>query len=227
MNLPADSKKEFFWIDYLKRSSSLVQLQEKLESHHPLINVNSLKKINIVGIAEEGQRLLNICDCLGIEVENLCDDNPSILGTQIGHHRMRSSDCLNDGDKEIPVVIASHRVLELTHRLRARGYKSVVPFALLQVLASDNFPPHMFYDGWLEALFNHQEKLGQLMALLNDCESLEVLNAVIGFRLTLDPEILNPIIDWSLYGPDFLNFSENEVYIDGGCFDGDTINYRG
>jgi FkbM family methyltransferase len=54
--------------------------------------------------------------------------------------------------------------------------------------------------------------------------SRRVLDAVIGFRLTLDPEVLRPVIEWDLYGPaSLLVYGTDEVYVDGGSFDGDTI----
>jgi FkbM family methyltransferase len=52
-----------------------------------------------------------------------------------------------------------------------------------------------------------------------------VLNAVVRFRRTLDPTVLQTVVtEHDLYAPDGLfDFSEHEAYLDGGSYDGDTI----
>ena len=52
-----------------------------------------------------------------------------------------------------------------------------------------------------------------------------MLDAVIGFRQTLDPAILQPVVsEHDLYAPEGLfEFADHEAYVDGGSYDGDTI----
>ena len=217
--------KNFYWIEYLRNVSSIQQLRENLATYHRLLHFNSLREIVIVGTAEEGQRLWRLCNQWNIRVLFLCDDNPAKQGLTIDHYKIHSTDCLETIDKSTPIVIASHRVLKPTQRLRAKGFKTVIPFAVLQVLYGDKFPPHMFYARWLEALFENRDQLDTLIPLLEDYRSVEVLNRILGFRLTLNPEQLTSIIEWDLYGPgELLHYSDHEIYIDGGAFDGDTIN---
>ena len=132
---------------------------------------------------------------------------------------------LTELPKSTPVVIASHRVLRVTQRLRDLGFKTVVPFAMLQVLAPDIFPPHMFYDELLDDLWTHRAEYQALHDRLADDRSRQVLDAVIGFRRTLDPAVLQPVVtEHDLYAPEGLfEFADDEVYVDGGSYDGDTI----
>ena len=127
--------------------------------------------------------------------------------------------------KSTPVVIASHRVLGVVQRVRGLGFTTVVPFATLQVLAPDIFRPHMFYEGLLDDLVMHRAEIQALHDRLADDRSRQVLEAVIGFRRTLDAALLQPVLtDHDLYAPEGLfEFSDDEVYVDGGSFDGDTI----
>ncbi len=127
--------------------------------------------------------------------------------------------------KSTPIVIASHRLLHGTQRLRALGFETVVPFAMLQVLAPDIFPPHMFYADLLEDLCAHRSEYELLHSRLADDNSRQVLDAVIGFRRTLDPAVLRPVLsEHDLYAPEGLfEFADDEVYVDGGSYDGDTI----
>ena len=127
--------------------------------------------------------------------------------------------------KSTPIIIASHRVLRVTQRLRELGFKHVVPFAMLQVLAGEIFPPHMFYNGLLDDLWTNRSEIQTLHDRLADDHSRRVLEAVIGFRRTLDPALLQPVVtEHDLYAPEKLfEFAEDEVYVDGGSYDGDTI----
>ena len=55
--------------------------------------------------------------------------------------------------------------------------------------------------------------------------SRDVLDAVLTFRQTFDPLVLKPVLDDDdLYAPKgLIAFSDREVYVDGGSYDGDTI----
>ena len=75
------------------------------------------------------------------------------IGQQIAGNVVRPVAFLERLDHSIPIVIASHRVLGATERLRALGLNTIIPFAVLQIMAPDRFPPHMFYDGLLDDLW--------------------------------------------------------------------------
>jgi len=96
---------------------------------------------------------------------------------------------------------------------------------MLQVLAPDVFPPHMFYDNLLDDLWTRRSEYQALHDRLADGRSRQVLEAVIGFRRTLDATVLQPVVtEHDLYAPEGLfEFADNEVYVDGGSYDGDTI----
>lgn len=212
------------WLDTLLSFSSSAEIRRWLVARNPVFDPEHLRKIIIVGAAEEGLRLLHLCHQQKILVLSIFDHNPKKQGSRLGNMTVRSLDMLEDVDREIPVIIASHRVLKALEHLKGMGFRHVAPFALLQVLNPKAYPPHMFYDGWLEDLFERRGRLSALAGLLADEMSRRVLNAVIGFRLTLDATILSPIIEWDLYGPaEILKYSDDEVYVDGGSYDGDSI----
>lgn len=212
------------WLDQLNRFQSLPDMRDWLRARGSIFETSCIKRLVVVGAADEGMRLVELCGKHGIDVLAVADDNPSKQGIQIGRAKVVPVDALASFDRETPIIVASHRVLKAVQRLRAMEFRHVAPFALLQVLDPDSFPPHMFYDGWLEDLFAHRDRYLALSQLLSDDMSRQVLDAVVGFRLTLEPEVLSPIIEWDLYGPaSLLTYGENEVYVDGGSYDGDTI----
>jgi FkbM family methyltransferase len=115
--------------------------------------------------------------------------------------------------------------LDATERLRGLGFKTVLPFAALQIMAPERFPPHMFYEGLLADLWDNRDRYVDLNRRLADERSRDVLDAVLAFRQTLDPTLLKPVLDNDdLYGPKgLIAFSDDEVYVDGGSYDGDTV----
>lgn len=212
------------WLSLLHRTHDVVELREALRTRYTAFAPEHLRDLAILGAAEEGQRLSQLCRDNGIAVRAVVDDSPARQGQSIDGVRVQIVDALKSLPSDTPVVIASHRVLAASERLHDMGFVNVAPFALLQVLDSVRFPPHMFYDGWLEDLIGNRNRYAALAHRLADDFSRRVLDAVVGFRLTFDPAILKPIVEWDLYGPaNLLVYDNDEVYVDAGAYDGDSI----
>ena len=212
------------WIS-IDRVSSLEDMREAMRAYHTTLDVKNLRSLAIVGAAGEGQRLAHICQAEGIKIDAIVDDDSAKRELVIAGLQVMPIQALAALPKSTPIVIASHRVLRVTQRLRELGFKHVVPFAMLQVLAREIFPPHMFYNGLLDDLWTNRSEIQTLHDRLADDHSRRVLEAVIGFRRTLDPALLQPVVtEHDLYAPEKLfEFAEDEVYVDGGSYDGDTI----
>lgn len=212
------------WLVKLNNIASVDNLRQQLQTYHPGVNPSELSKVIIFGAAEEGQRLVSICQQRNIQIVALCDDNELLTGASYHGVKVQKSTAILNCDKSIPVIVATHRVLKPMRHLKEAGFTNVVPFAFLQVLQPSIFKPHMFYENWYEDMFNNKDKIFEVRDLLEDVLSNNVLDAILGFRMTMDPSILDPIIEWELYGPyDLLDYTDSEVYIDGGTFDGDSI----
>jgi len=216
---------EIGWLVTLDKSNDLPGLRNAMRARHGNLDVGHLRSIAIVGAAAEGQRLARICQTQKITIEAIVDDNPAKRGSVVAGRTVEVLDALASLPKSTPVVVASHRVLRVTQRLRNLGFNTVVPFAVLEVLAPEKFPPHMFYDGLLDDLCSHRREYHALHDRLADDRSRQVLDAVLGFRQTLDPAVLQKVVSENdLYAPEGLfEFSDNEAYVDGGSYDGDTI----
>jgi FkbM family methyltransferase len=212
------------WWSDLTAASGAAGLRDAMRAHNNLDAAN-LQSLAIVGAAPEGRRLARICKERGIRIDAIVDDDPAKAKLAVESTQVALVQTLTELPKSTPIIIASHRVLRVTQRLRNLGFRTVVPFAMLQVLAPDIFPPHMFYDGLLDDLWTYRAEYQALHGRLADDRSRQVLDAVIGFRRTLDAAALQAIVtEHDLYAPEGLfEFADNETYVDGGSYDGDTI----
>jgi FkbM family methyltransferase len=210
------------FLDRLREAASAAELRRSLRGRHPAFVAP--KRLVILGAAHEGRRLAALCRDSGISVEAIADDDAKLQGGEIAGARIVPFAALETLDRSLPIVIASHRTLKATERLHALGFANVAPFVLLQLLAPEKFPPHVFHESWLEDLIAHRTHYFELADRLADDFSREVLDRVVGYRLTCDPLVLAPIVEWELYGPrHLLSYGEREIYVDGGSFDGDSV----
>ena len=202
-----------------------VRLRAALRAYRPAVDVAHLSAIAIVGAANEGMRLVGLCRDQGVEVVAMVDDHPAKVGTKIADRVVEPVSALARIDRTVPVVIASHRVLGAADRLRELGFTSILPFGALQAMAPQLYPPHMFYDGLLDDLSENEGHYQWLRDVLADARSRDVLDAVLTYRQTFDPLAFKPVLDDDdLYAPKRLfEFADDEVYVDGGSYDGDTI----
>lgn len=214
------------WLDRVLNSESADDLRAQMEKTNSVFTTDSLKRVAILGAAQEGERLVGIFANTGIEIAALCDEDASRVGQHIHGVEVAPSTILETLERDTPIIVASHRLTGAFSWLKRLGFKHVAAFALLQVLAPEKYSPHMFYDRWLEELIDGRRHLIELSERLDDDFSRKVLDAVLAFRLTLNPDHLDDIVEWDLYdSAGLLHFSEDEVYVDGGAFDGDTIQH--
>jgi len=212
------------WLASLGGHRSVAEVRRALAARYPAFTVDHLRELAIVGAADEGRRLLALCAERGIVVRGIVDDDPTKQAMRLDSYRVSPTSSLDALDRSTPIVVASHRVLRPVERLRGMGFIHVAPSALLQVLDPESFPPHIFYSGLIEDLVERRGHYVDLAALLADDMSRRVLDAVVGFRLTLEAEVLRPIIEEELYAPrGLLTYADDEVYVDAGSYDGDTI----
>jgi FkbM family methyltransferase len=213
------------WLSDVDALGDAQGLRSSMQARNGGIDVAKLQSLAIVGAGPEGCRLAALCAARNIRIHSIVDDDPAKNGMVVDGSRVAPVESLTALPKSTAVVVASHRVLGVTQRLRDLGFKTVVPFAMLQVQAPDIFSPHMFYENLLEDLWKHRSEYGALHDRLADDHSRQVLKAVIEFRRSLDPAVLQPVVSkHDLYAPDGLfEFTDKEVYVDGGSFDGDTI----
>ncbi|MBR1908000.1 FkbM family methyltransferase [bacterium] len=128
-------------------------------------------------------------------------------------------------DKDSIAVIASiNYMYDLTHQLKALGFKNVITFADLTLMYPELQNFNQAFLGLKEDYKNNKEKYEQVRNILADEKSKEVLDTIIEFRKTYNIDLYSKIADDinREYFEDFMPKDE-KIFIDGGAFDGDTV----
>lgn len=211
------------WLDQLMTFQNTAAILDFVRQHHPTLPISMPQRVALVGAAALGAQSLAACRALQIDISGVFDGDPRKQGTTWQGHMVQPLSALDQLSPEIPLVLATHRLGAMRAQLAHFGDRACWPFPLL-TLCDSRFSAHPFYDGLWDELFVHREQYRQLARRLHDDHSRAALNAVIGFRLTLDPAVLH---DWitphAYFPPDLLRLRADEIFVDGGAYDGDTI----
>ena len=209
----------------LIRGFKNIQLMKSyIRDLNPEFTEASLTEIIIVGASFEGRKLAEICESNGISVSAVVDDNPMLRNAQLLELHVKPVDSLKRLNKSTPVIIASHRTLDIKIRLKNMGFSKVAPLMLLQCLYPEKFSPHDFHKELQEDIFENIDEYHNLYISLSDQKSRDTLLTILIYRLLFDPLVLTLMSRDDLYAPtDIFSLSDAEVYIDGGAFDGDSI----
>lgn len=182
-------------------------------------------KVIIGGASSHAENLLPFLIEKGTNILGVIDCNAAIHGKSWNRFTVTPIEELYNLSPNANVILATHRLGNFHKQiLAANNDFRLIPFPLLSML-DRNIIQHPFYAGLHEDLFTNRHKIILFNELLADDKSRQVLDAVIGFRLTFDWRILSPIISNKAYFPtDIFQYKLPETYIDGGAYTGDTIN---
>jgi FkbM family methyltransferase len=159
-----------------------------------------------------------------------CDNNPDLWGQQVdGIPILSPEDAANRfGDTAAFVVTiwragGGHRLSHTREQLRRMHCSCIVTFAYLFWKYADIFLPYYCLD-LPHKIIPEREDILAAFKLLADEESRQEYIAQMRFRLFLDFDSLPSPSSSVQYFPDHLfDLNSEEVFIDCGAFDGDTI----
>ena len=121
-------------VDGLPKTSRASGLLEGLLRHYPNVNFRKLNELAIIGAGSEGERLATLCHEHGIKLVALADDNPLKRGKEIAGQIVAPVSELLGLRRTTPVVVASHRVLNATRRVRELGFETVIHLGCCKLL---------------------------------------------------------------------------------------------
>jgi FkbM family methyltransferase len=186
------------------------------------------KSLVLLGTGLIGRRTLAGLRKVGIEPLAYLDNNPGLWNTSVDGLQVLSPKEGADrfADKCAFVVTIwnhGHRFACTRNQLNELGCSKVVSFVSLWWKYPDIFPPHYFLD-LPHKILESSEEIRNAFALWADDASRNEYVAQLKWRLWLDFDALpDPIDQEQYFADDLFALSPNEVFVDCGAFDGDTL----
>jgi len=183
------------------------------------------KPVVLFGAGSLGLVFLQLCKNTKIKVEKVCDNDSSKKGKKILGIRIISINELIKFPKETQIIITIMHDFIVKQQLKKLGFKNIFSHTYFATI----YPRKFKYFNWQSSLAplkkNYKEVI-KAYSLLADNKSKKVFRQLIKHRLTLNCNKLNGVIDdveKVYFDREIINLSKNEVFIDGGAFNGDTL----
>ena len=155
-----------------------------------------------------------------------CDNNSALWGSACEGIPIESPETAVQRFPEATFVIAiwhpsrTAKMMDRINQLRSFGAANIIAFPALFNDYADILLPHGFWQrpGYYA---EHDEEIRRVRALL-DPAGREELDRQMRLRLgDVSDQVINPAVQY--FGENLLQLSRNEVFIDCGAYDGDTI----
>jgi FkbM family methyltransferase len=182
-------------------------------------------RLVLYGAGQFGQWVLGRLRKAGVEPGCFSDNNPARWGTQVhGIEVLSPSDAVQRFGQTACFVVTIYNGGSARKQLREMGCSHVLPAPLLFWKYPDEFMPDLGIDV-PERLVEQVEPIRQCFSVLSDEESRHELCNQIEWRYWMKPEYLPlPANRDELYFPsDLVTRIEEEVLVDCGAYDGDSI----
>ena len=184
----------------------------------------------LFGTGKLGRRTLKGLREIGIEPLAFCDNNPKIWGERIeGLKVLSPSEAVRDlGNKAAFVVTIwndalGHPLDEVREKLQSLGEVTVLSFLPLYWKYPKQFLPYFSLDLASKILGNREDIL-KLSLLISDKDSRTNFFENIKSRFLSELQILpQPIAKEIQFKNEFIKTNTEEVFIDGGAYNGDTV----
>lgn len=172
----------------------------------------------IFGAGYQGELTLSDLQAMGLAGSVRCfmDNQASKWGQRVGGFPICSPELLKSLPKDTRILIASGAYKPIREQLSQAGFTEAV-----RVLDTSALRNGLFRR---ETILQNREVLERLGNRLGDERSKDVLASILAFRLTGDITHVERVREPLHYFPEeVFRLDPDEIFIDGGAFDGDTI----
>ncbi len=182
------------------------------------------KKVYVFAAHRNAVKCVQYCKKLGIDIIAFVDNDPV---KQQKNFYGRDVLALADVPKDAVIINASGRYcLQINDQLRQEGYVWGIDLMEILFLYDLPFQAEAQFRAYVRELVINRPRILSFYLLLADEYSRTVLDALTLFRLSLDSSIVArqaAPYEQEFFAKDVLRFSANEVFVDGGAYDGDSF----
>ena len=199
---------------HLKYGACIEELKKNLKYPVVLCGYGAVGKLFIGMLYECNANLMLVCDKNNVGKEYEYITKGKIVSyEEIGkiknkvHIIIASKDYYNDIKNEVIKYVSEDFILDVReiYKMIPQCYELKEPF---------------IYQRYIN---NNIDRINDLIDKLQDEKSIETLKAVIKMRLSWNEEYVNDVVDKDMYFIKELKLTDNEVFVDGGAYDGDTL----
>jgi hypothetical protein len=179
----------------------------------------------VFGCGQLGRFVLPAVRAAGLGPVAYCDNNPRTWGTAVdGVPVLAPAEAIERFGATAPFLVAIYNPSPVRRQLAELGCRRIVPYPALFWEHSTCLPAEERLD-LPQHLAAHLDEIEPAFRLLADDRSRREFLAQIRWRCLLDYDCLPPRDSPAdmYFPPDLVRLSENEVLVDCGAFDGDSI----
>jgi FkbM family methyltransferase len=204
---------------YEREKSTFDRLAAPFENSLVLFGAGGLGRKTLLGLRQ-----------IGLEPLCFADNNPDLWGKEInGLNVMSLSEAVARYGEVASFVItiwkgeATDTMSDRQQQLKDLNCPRVIPFSYLYWKYGDVFLPHYAFD-MPHKVFNQADEVNRAFYLWEDGASRKEYLSQVRWRVLMDFDGLNPPVEHEIYFPsDLLTILPDEVFIDCGAYDGDTV----
>lgn len=185
---------------------------------HRFIREGGPGSLVLFGAGYQGELTLADLEAMGLKdhVAAFVDNQAAKWGTEVGGVPVKSPAWLGTQPETLRILVASGAYRPILDQLGRAGLGPRARVLDLSALRLGLFDRKLLVEA--------RELIAQLAASLADDRSREVLDAVLAFRLTGDIAHVEAVCEpLHYFPPDLVRLGPDEVFVDGGAFDGDTV----
>jgi len=211
---------------------TLPSVEERVSTAYDALAAPYAKSLVLFGAGGLGKRTLLGLRKIGLEPVAFTDNNPALWGKSVeGVQVLPLEEAARKfGENSVFVITiwracSSDTMGEHIQQLRDLKCKRIVPFHFLYWKYPYQFLPFFSIELPQQVILQKNQVM-EAFELWADDQSRQEFITQIKWRLFMNFEGLHPPVNFDKYFPhDLFTYLPDEVFVDGGAFDGDTIKY--
>lgn len=184
------------------------------------------KPVVLFGAAKMGVIYLDLCKKNKLKVLAFCDNDKSKQNSSLKNIKIVSAEVLKSKfSADTQIIITSLYDDEIKKQLSKLGFKNIWSHTFFSTIFAKQFSV-LSWTNYINFINSKRKDLIEFFKILDDVESKNVFLNIIKYRLSLNRKYLKLIkgnIENIYFDKSVYDLSECEILVDGGAFDGDTI----